>query len=82
LFRIARGSVSTITKALKAVDNDARVNIDPAQPRVAAEPADATADELQASIMQAGYTPVRMADQGPAGTGAANRRNSRGARSN
>lgn len=44
--------VSTITKALKATDKDAKVAIDLASHRVQVEPASAEA------IKDAGYTPV------------------------
>ena len=50
--------VSTITKALKATDQDARVQIDLATHRVQVEPASADADEIAAAIREAGYTPV------------------------
>jgi copper chaperone len=50
--------VSTITKAVKAVDNDAKVQVDLAQHRVFVEPATADADELADAIKEAGYTPV------------------------
>ena len=50
--------VSTITKALKATDQDARVQIDLATHRVQVEPASADADESAAAIREAGYTPV------------------------
>lgn len=52
---------STITKALKAVDADARVEIDLAAHRVQIEPAAADADELREAIQDAGYTPVAAA---------------------
>ena len=50
--------VSTITKALKAADSDAKVQIDLATHRVQIEPASADADELADAIKEAGYTPV------------------------
>lgn len=50
--------VSTITKALKATDQDARVQIDLATHRVQVEPATADAEELAEAIRDAGYTPV------------------------
>lgn len=50
--------VSTITKALKDVDKDARVQIDLAAHRVEVEPASAGAQELADAIKEAGYTPV------------------------
>jgi copper chaperone len=51
--------VSTITKALKATDKDAKVLIDLAAHRVQVEPASADAEELAEAIKDAGYTPVR-----------------------
>ena len=53
--------VSTITKAVKAVDKDATVRIDLAAHRVEIEPAGASANELGEAIRQAGYTPVAVA---------------------
>jgi len=50
--------VSTITKALKATDKDAKVAIDLASHRVQVEPASAEAEELAEAIKDAGYTPV------------------------
>jgi len=50
--------VSTVTKALKAVDKDAKVQIDLATHRVQVEPASADAEELADAIKDAGYTPV------------------------
>lgn len=50
--------VSTIAKALKAIDRDAKVQIDLATHRVQVEPADADAQELADAIKEAGYTPV------------------------
>jgi copper chaperone len=50
--------VSTITKALKATDKDAKVAIDLASHRVQVEPTSADAEELAESIKDAGYTPV------------------------
>lgn len=49
---------STITKALKAADRDARVNIDLARHLVEVEPAQAAPEELREAIAEAGYTPV------------------------
>lgn len=54
--------VSTLTKALKAVDAGARVHIDLASHRVQIEPTEADADELAEAIREAGYTPVALAD--------------------
>ena len=50
--------VSTITKALKAADKDAKVQIDLASRRVQVEPASAGAADLAEAIKDAGYTPV------------------------
>lgn len=50
--------VSTITKALRAADKDAKVQIDLAMHRVQIEPASADAEELADAIKEAGYTPV------------------------
>ena len=50
--------VSTITKALKAADRDAKVQIDLASRRVQVEPASAGAADLAEAIKDAGYTPV------------------------
>jgi copper chaperone len=52
--------VSTITKAVKATDNDARVSIDLAAHRVEIEPAHSDAQELEDAIKEAGYTPVAV----------------------
>jgi len=50
--------VSTVTRALKAADKDAKVQIDLATHRVQVEPASADAEELADAIKDAGYTPV------------------------
>jgi copper chaperone len=50
--------VSTITKAIKATDKDAKVTIDLAQHLVMVEPTEADAQELHDAITEAGYTPV------------------------
>lgn len=52
--------ISTITKALKATDRDAEVQIDLATHRVQVEPVAADADTLAEAIKEAGYTPVRV----------------------
>lgn len=54
--------VSTLTKALKAVDAGARVQIDLASHRVQIEPTESDASELAEAIREAGYTPVALAD--------------------
>ncbi|WP_418315537.1 heavy-metal-associated domain-containing protein [Piscinibacter sakaiensis] len=53
--------VSSITKAVKATDADARVNVDLASHRVEIDSANADADELRDAISEAGYTPVPAA---------------------
>lgn len=51
---------STITKALKATDKDAKVQIALATHRVQVEPAAADAQELEDAIKEAGYSPVTV----------------------
>ncbi|NCT82489.1 MAG: heavy-metal-associated domain-containing protein [Comamonadaceae bacterium] len=58
--------VSTLTKALKAVDGGARVQIDLASRRVQIAATQADADELADAIRDAGYTPVALAEAPPA----------------
>lgn len=53
--------VSTVTKALKAVDHAAKVQIDLATHRVLVEPNSADADELAEAIKDAGYSPTPVA---------------------
>ena len=53
--------VSTITKALKWTDKDAKVQIDLAAHIVQIESAAAGAEELAEAIKDAGYTPVTVA---------------------
>lgn len=50
--------VSTITKAVKATDKDAKVTFDLGQHLVMVEPTDADRQELSDAIAGAGYTPV------------------------
>ena len=52
--------VSSITKAVKALDSGAKVQIDLASHRVDIEPAGANAVELNNAIKEAGYTPVAV----------------------
>ena len=64
--------VSTITKALKATDKDAQVQIDLARHLVQVEPVTADAAELADAIQEAGYTPTAVESQtapAPAKTG-------------
>ena len=53
-------AVGTLTKALKAADQDARVQIDPAPHRVRVDPGSADALELAQAIQDAGDTPVQV----------------------
>lgn len=50
--------VSTITKALKSTDRDAKVTIDLAKHLVMVEPTEANSQMLCDAIAEAGYTPV------------------------
>lgn len=52
---------STLTKALKAVDKAARVQIELATRRVQIDPVGAEAKEFSQTIQVAGYTPVAIA---------------------
>lgn len=52
--------VSSITKAVQAIDPQARVQIDLASRRVQVEPAKADAQQLSNAIVQAGFTPVAV----------------------
>jgi copper chaperone len=49
---------STITKALKATDRDARVTVDLGRHLVLVEPTEADAQMLAEAITEAGYSPV------------------------
>jgi copper chaperone len=53
--------VSTITKAVQAVDQGAKVQADLATHRVLIEPTASDAATLGAAIKEAGYTPVPVA---------------------
>ena len=53
--------VSTITKAVKAIDGGAKLQFDLATHRVVIEPAESAAAELSDAIKEAGYTPVAVA---------------------
>lgn len=71
--------VSTITKALKAADKDARVHIDLATHRVQIESTTADAEELADAIRDAGYSatpvsPVAAATPAQAGGSCCGRR--------
>lgn len=54
---------STITKALKEADRNARVNIDLGQHLVMVEPTEADTQELSDAISEAGYTPVPVEER-------------------
>ena len=51
---------STITKAVKATDKDAKVTIDLVKHLVTVEPTEADAQELRDAITDAGYTPLPL----------------------
>ena len=53
--------VSAITQAIRAVDRDAKVEIDLSAHQVRIESTETDADELRTAIQQAGYTPVALA---------------------
>jgi copper chaperone len=65
--------VSTITKALKATDKDARIQVDLAAHRVQVDTVAADADELADAIKEAGYTPVLVTGQAPEAVAAGRR---------
>jgi copper chaperone len=52
--------VSTITKAIRGADKDAKVTIDLAQHLVMVEPTEADVQGLSDAIIEAGYTPVAV----------------------
>ncbi len=52
--------VSTITKAVRAVDQSAKVQIDLATHRVTIDTTEVDAAELSDAIKEAGYTPVAI----------------------
>ena len=60
--------VSTITKALKAVDPGAQVHIDLALHRVQIEPTEADEAELSDAIKEAGFTPLAVVDTAASAT--------------
>lgn len=64
--------VSTITNAVRAVDKNAKVQVDLASHRVQIEPTEADTGELGDAIREAGYTPVQidMAPDAAAAVGA------------
>lgn len=54
--------VSSITKAVRAIDRGAQVTVDLATHRVRIEPAESSGTELGDAIREAGYTPVPVDD--------------------
>lgn len=66
---------SSISKAIRAVDAGARIEVDLAAHQVRIQPTEADAEELRDAIAQAGYTPVAVpaSDAPRSGTGAAAR---------
>ena len=55
--------VSTVTKAVRAIDPGANIQADLAKHRVEIEPAESDATALSDAIEEAGYTPVRVVDR-------------------
>ncbi|MBL8278138.1 MAG: heavy-metal-associated domain-containing protein [Pelomonas sp.] len=51
---------ATITRAVRGVDDNARVQVDLAQRRVAIEATDAEAEDFLEAITQAGYSSVQV----------------------
>ena len=56
--------VSTVTKAVKAADEHAKVEVDLSRHLVRIDPVGADAQELIDAIKDAGYTPVPVAASG------------------
>ena len=54
--------VSSITKAVRAIDQGAQVTADLATHRVQIEPTESDRTQLSDAIREAGYTPVPIAD--------------------
>jgi copper chaperone len=54
--------VSSITKAVRAIDQGAQVTADLAKHRVRIEPIGSDRTQLSDAIREAGYTPVPIAD--------------------
>ena len=54
--------VSSITKAVRAIDQGAQVTVDLATHRVRIAPAESNRTELSDAIREAGYTPVPVDD--------------------
>lgn len=56
---------STLTKAVKAADRDAKITIDLAQHLVTVEPNNASAQEIHDAIAEAGYSPRPVTAMAP-----------------
>lgn len=69
--------VSTIAKAVRAMDKDAKIQIDLTSHRVDIAPTQADAGELNDAIKEAGYTPVAI-DVAPNAVAAVGAPNTRG----
>lgn len=65
---------NTITKAVRSVDADAKVDVDLSHHLVRIEPTGAAADELLNVITKAGYTPVQVAAEATSTGGPSTRR--------
>jgi copper chaperone len=65
---------SAITKAVRAVDSGAKVDVDLPQHLVRIVPTGVAADELLKVITEAGYTPVQVAAEAASTTGPSTRR--------
>ena len=55
--------VNTITEAVRAVDQAAKIHADLVTHRVQIEPTGSDASQLSDAIQQAGYTPVRVTSE-------------------
>ncbi|MBS0440694.1 MAG: heavy-metal-associated domain-containing protein [Proteobacteria bacterium] len=62
---------STITRAVKNADKDAKVTIDLATHRVTVEPTEIDGQQIRNAIAEAGYTPVPVEASASATAGAA-----------
>lgn len=66
--------VSAITKAVRALDSGAKVDVDLSEHLVRIEPTGVAADELLNVITEAGYTAVQVAAEAASTTGPSTRR--------
>ena len=65
--------VSSITQAVKAIDEDAQVQIDLPRHLVKIEPGSSDAEALGNAITDSGYTPVAVSASAPTGRPTAQR---------